>query len=58
MPKYSKDHPDYRAYVERSSQLVDKKTRRMHQTTSLTNPACRSNLIYGYEGCQPGKNDG
>ena len=56
MPQYSKDHPEYRAYVEKSFRLVDDKTGRMYQATSLTNPAYRPNLIYDYKGYQPPKN--
>ena len=56
MPQYSRDHPEYRAYVEKSFRLVDNKTGRMYQATSLTNPAYRPNLIYDYKGYQPPKN--
>ena len=56
MPQYSKDHPDYRTYVEKSFRLVDEKTGRRYQATSLTNPAYRPNLIYDYKGYSPPKN--
>ena len=54
-PQYSKDHPAYLAYIEKSFRLVDENGRR-YQATSLTNPAYRPNLIYEYKGYPPPKN--
>ncbi len=55
-PQYSKDSPEYRAYVDKSFRSVDNETGRMYQATSLTNPAYRPNLIYDYKGYEPPKN--
>ena len=54
-PQYSRDHPAYETYVEKSFRLVDEHGRR-YQATSLTNPAYRPNLIYEYKGYQPPRN--
>ena len=54
-PQYSKDHPAYQAYIDKSFRLVDESGRR-YQATSLTNPSYRPNLIYEYKGYPPPEN--
>ena len=54
-PQYSKNSPEYQAYIEKSFRLKDASGRR-YQATSLTNPAYRPNLIYEYKGYQPPRN--
>lgn len=55
-PQYNKDDPDYQRYIEERFTMVDEKTGRLFQATSLVNPALRPNLIYEYKGYLPPPN--